>query len=187
MDGVICLGNDVERLNEARDVMESAIAQSMVIYGVTPSVGRIYGVLYFASEPLTLDEIKDQVAMSKASVSNGMRELLETEMVTKVWKKGERKDHFVAEKDFLRNFLNYFMKKLRQERNLIMKAVEQTNPILKDISKTADDPQVQETSKRDLELIEESQTYLDWTMRLANAMESGEIFEYFPQEKKNKE
>ncbi|MFZ3580193.1 GbsR/MarR family transcriptional regulator [Virgibacillus sp. DJP39] len=177
----------VDRLNEARDIMESAIAQSMVIYGVTPSVGRIYGVLYFANEPLTLDDIKDQVAMSKASVSNGMRELLETEMVTKVWKKGERKDHFVAEKDFLRNFLNYFMKKLRQERNLIMKAAEQTSPVLKNILETADDPQVQSKAKLDLELIEESQKYLNWTMRLANAMDSGEIFDYFPQKEKNKE
>lgn len=172
--------NTADKLNEARDVMESAIAQSMVIYGVTPSVGRIYGVLYFANEPMTLDDIKVEVAMSKASVSNGMRELLDTEMVTKVWKKGERKDHFMAEKDFLKNFLNYFMKKLRQERNLIMKAADQTKPILEEIKSNADDPNLQETAKKDLELINESQKYLDWTMRLANAMESGDIFDQFP-------
>ncbi|SFB32738.1 DNA-binding transcriptional regulator GbsR, MarR family [Lentibacillus halodurans] len=173
-----------ERIEEARDVMESAIAQSMVIYGVTPSVGRIYGVLYFADEPMNLDEIKEQVAMSKASVSNGMRELLETEMVTKVWKKGERKDHFMAEKDFLKNLLNFFVKKLRQERNLIMKAAEQTKSNLNDISRETEDAQIQEYIERDLELIDESQQYLDWTMRLANAMESGEIFDYFPKNKK---
>lgn len=88
------MANDQEKLQESQDLMVSAIAQSMVVYGVTPSVGRIYGVLYFSDEPLTLDQITEQVAMSKASVSNGIRELIDTEMVTKVWKKGERKDHF---------------------------------------------------------------------------------------------
>ncbi|MFD1039806.1 GbsR/MarR family transcriptional regulator [Virgibacillus byunsanensis] len=174
------MSDHFEKLDETRDVMISAIAQSMVIYGVTPSVGRIYGVLYFANEPKSLDDIKDQVAMSKASVSNGMRELQETEMVTKVWKKGERKDHFIAEKDFFRNFLNFFMKKLRQERNLIMKAADQTEPIINDILKETDNQPLREQAKTDLKLIEESKDYLNWTMNLANAMESGRIFEYFP-------
>src|SRR5699024_9624174 len=96
--------DDFERIEASRDILSSAIAQTMVIYGVTPSVGRIYSTLYFADKPLNLDEIKDEVAMSKGSVSNGLRELLDTEMVIKVWKKGDRKDHFIAEKDFFRNF-----------------------------------------------------------------------------------
>ncbi|SFL85064.1 GbsR/MarR family transcriptional regulator [Salibacterium qingdaonense] len=178
------MSSEWDKLEETRDVMESAIAQSMVIYGVTPSVGRIYGVLYFAGEPMSIDEIKVQVAMSKASVSNGLRELQETEMVTKVWKKGERKDHFIAEKDFLRNFINYFVKKIRQERNLLMKAAEQTKPALQEMTETTDDETVRETARRDLELIQEAQDYLDWTTRFANTLESREMLEYIPPTKK---
>lgn len=179
------MSNEHESIEQARDIMISAIAQSMVIYGVTPSVGRIYGVLYFSSEPLTLDEIKDQVAMSKASVSNGMRELLETDMVTKVWKKGDRKDHYVAEKDYLRNFITYFINKIRQERNLIMKATEQVEPALEKIMLETSDEQVKEKAAKDLALIKNSYDYFDWTMRLANRFESGEIFDYLPK-KQNK-
>ncbi|WP_188207721.1 GbsR/MarR family transcriptional regulator [Alkalibacillus aidingensis] len=175
--------HDQARLQESQDVIVSAIAQSMVIYGVSPSVGRIYGVLYFSDEPMTLDEIKDQVAMSKASVSNGIRELIETEMVTKVWKKGERKDHFIAEKDFLRNFINFFVKMLRLERNLIMKAVDQTEPTIQEIANETNDEKAEKVAKRDLELIQEAKDYLDWIMRLANSMESGDIFEHIPKTK----
>lgn len=170
----------MESIEQARDIMISAIAQSMVIYGVTPSVGRIYGVLYFSSEPLTLDEIKEQVAMSKASVSNGIRELLDTEMITKVWKKGDRKDHFIAEKDYLRNFFTYFIKKIRQERNLIMKASEQVEPTLEDIAKHTTDKHIKDTANKDLALIKDSHMYFDWTLQLATVMESGEIFNYLP-------
>ncbi|WP_407269942.1 GbsR/MarR family transcriptional regulator [Radiobacillus sp. PE A8.2] len=181
------MSSDYETLEQSRDIMISAIAQTMVIYGVTPSVGRIYGVLYFASEPLSLDDIKTQVAMSKASVSNGMRELLETEMVIKVWKKGDRKDHYVAEKDFLKNFIAFFIKKIRQERNLILKAAQQVQPTLEKIAASSDDPQVKGEAIKDLEQMKDSYNYFDWTMRLANEMESGKIFDNFPKSSKEKE
>lgn len=169
-----------DKLSESRDVLESALAQSMTVYGVTPSVGRIYSVLYFSKEPLTLKEIQDHVAMSKASVSNGVRELMETEMVTKIWKKGERQDHYIAEKDFFRNFIVYFVKMLRQENNLIMKAVEHSEPLLKEMASELEDAATKKEVEEDLKLLEHAKSYLDWTMRMANAMDSGDIFKYFP-------
>lgn len=172
---------DMEKLEEAHDVIISAIAQSMVIYGVTPSVGRIYGVLYFSDEPLTLDQLKEEVAMSKASISNGIRELIDTEMVTKVWKKGERKDHYIAEKDFLKNFLHFFVKMLRLERSLITKALDQTEPVIQEISKNTVQTEATEIANRDLELLQDARHYLQWIMQLANSMESGDIFDHIPQ------
>lgn len=169
-----------DTLEETRDILESAIAQSMAIYGVTPSVGRIYSVLYFSKSAMTLQEIQEHVAMSKASVSNGVRELLETEMVSKIWKKGERQDHYIAEKDFFRNFINFFVKKLRQENNLIMKAIDQTEPLLESVASDSEDATIKQEAAEDLQLLKHSKSYLDWTTRLANAMESGDIFTSFP-------
>ncbi|WP_018924870.1 GbsR/MarR family transcriptional regulator [Salsuginibacillus kocurii] len=180
------MDNGQEQVQQARDISISAIAQTMVIYGVTPSVGRIYGVLYFAEEPLSLDEIKDEVAMSKGSVSNGIRELLDIEMVIKVWKKGDRKDHFIAEKDFFRNFFSFFVKNLRMERNLIAKANEQAKPLLQEVQQESEDEKARELAAKDLEDLENTQVYLEWLMRFSNAMESGEIFEYFPKGTKEK-
>ena len=177
------MANDQEKLQESQDLMVSAIAQSMVVYGVTPSVGRIYGVLYFSDEPLTLDQITEQVAMSKASVSNGIRELIDTEMVTKVWKKGERTDHFIAEKDFMKNFLNYFVKMIRLERSIITKAVEQAELAIKEVATESKEESIKQDANRDLELIADTKDYLDWMMRLANHFESREIFERIPKKK----
>lgn len=171
---------DTQRLEEARDVVISALAQSMVAYGVTPSVGRIYAVLYFSPSPLTLDDIKDEVAMSKASVSTGVRELIDTGMVVKVWKKGDRKDHYIAEKDFFKNFLSFMAKMLRLERGIIHKAVEQTEPVMREIAHHGADSDIRELAAKDQALVSGSKAYLRWIMQLANAMESGEIFEHFP-------
>uniref|UniRef100_UPI002468B3B5 GbsR/MarR family transcriptional regulator n=1 Tax=Chromohalobacter sp. 296-RDG TaxID=2994062 RepID=UPI002468B3B5 len=163
---------DSQRLEEARDVMISALAQSMVAYGVTPSVGRIYAVLYFSASPLTLDDIKDEVAMSKASVSTGVRELIDTGMVAKVWKKGDRKDHYIAEKDFFKNFLSFMVKMLRLERGIINKAVEQTEPVMREIADHGTDSEAREVAAKDQALVSGSKAYLNWITQLANAMES---------------
>lgn len=177
--------NHSSKIEEMQDVLISAIAQTMVIYGVSVSVGRIYGVLYFSDDPMTIDEIKEEVAMSKASVSNGLRELIETEMVSKVWKKGERKDHFIAEKDFIRNLTTFFVKNLRQERTLLFKAIEQAKPVFDKIMNDSNaDEKSREQAEQNLTYIAETENYMDWTMRLSNAMETGEIFSFIP---KNKE
>ncbi|MCD6008621.1 GbsR/MarR family transcriptional regulator [Halomonas sp. IOP_31] len=178
---------DTQRLEQARDVMISAIAQSMVAYGVTPSVGRIYAVLYFAESSLTLDEIKDEVAMSKASVSTGIRELIDTGMVVKVWKKGDRKDHYIAGKDFFKNFLSFMVKMLRLERGTIHKAIEQTEPVMLELADHAADSEIREQAAKDQALISGSKAYLRWIMQLANAMESGEIFEHFPRPERDEQ
>lgn len=169
-----------DKLTESRDILESAIAQSMSLYGVSPSVGRIYSVLYFSKSPMTLTEIQNHVSMSKASVSIGVRELIDTEMVSKIWKKGEKQDHYIAERDFFWNFINYIVKKLRQEKNLIMKSINQAEPMIKEIAENTSDPNLKQEANEDLQLVEHSKDYLNWTMRLTNAMETGEIFKSFP-------
>jgi len=172
--------NEQEKIQESRDIIISAIAQTMVIYGVTPSVGRIYGVLYFSDEPMFLDEIKDAVAMSKGSVSTGLRELLETEMIIKVWKKGDRKDHYIAEKDFVKNFITFFVKNIRLERSITLNASSNVRPKLVDLSKNARSSEIRKEAKRDLELLADTDSYFRWTKMIIDDMETGEFFKNYP-------
>src|SRR5699024_1518764 len=57
------------------------IGTGMSLYGITCSIGRLYGVLYFSDEPLTLDDMRDALEMSKTSMSTGVRTLSEMKMV----------------------------------------------------------------------------------------------------------
>ncbi|TMN21807.1 transcriptional regulator [Lentibacillus cibarius] len=172
--------NEFDQIQEARDVIIRGIAQTMEFYGLTPSIGRIYGVLYFAETPKSLDEIKDEVAMSKATVSNGLRELLDTDMITKVWKKGDRKDYYIAVKDFFKNFINFFVKQLRQERKIILKAYNQSLPALEEIANNGQSEVAKEKAMKDIASINKTKVYFDWTLHLTDALETGEIFNYLP-------
>lgn len=90
----------IEILEEAESLVIDAIAETMDLYGVTHSIGRLYGVLYFSEEPMTLNQMSNSLGMSKPSMSTGIHSLVDIEMVQKVWRKGERKDLYKAEKDF---------------------------------------------------------------------------------------
>ena len=74
-----------------------AIGRNMDLYGVTLSTGHLYGLLFFADKPMTLDDMGREMEMSKTSMSTGVRTLLDLKMVNKVWSKGSRKDLYEVE------------------------------------------------------------------------------------------
>src|SRR5699024_1634356 len=80
----------------------------MNLYGITSSVGRLYGVLYFADEPMTLDDMRDALVMSKTSMSTGVRTLGDMKMVEPAYKKGVRKDLYRSEEDWYKSFTSLF-------------------------------------------------------------------------------
>lgn len=62
------------------------------ILGYPKSVGQIYGFLFFAIYPQSLDDISQELGISKASASNGVRQLLSWGVVRQVWVQGNRRE-----------------------------------------------------------------------------------------------
>jgi len=65
-------GDDVEAIRH--EVIES-MERSAEVYGLSRSAGRVYGVLYFASEPLSIPELVDETGYAKSTISNVTRKL----------------------------------------------------------------------------------------------------------------
>ncbi|MBB6451094.1 DNA-binding transcriptional regulator GbsR (MarR family) [Geomicrobium halophilum] len=95
-------------LAKGHDLIKDSIADTMDIYGVTRSVGRIYATLYLNGGPMTLDELRDELGMSKGSISLGVRKLMDDKIIHRVYKKGHRKDLYQAEHDFF-SVLRFFL------------------------------------------------------------------------------
>lgn len=69
-------------------------------WGFSKIMGQLYGLLYLSSAPRTLDEMAENLSISKGNVSINIRALERWNMVRKVWIKGDRKDFYEAETDF---------------------------------------------------------------------------------------
>jgi len=65
-------------------------------FGVPPSVGQIYGLLYLSARPLSLDEIAEFLDLSKASASTGARQLEALHAVRVSSKSDDRRDYWEA-------------------------------------------------------------------------------------------
>ena len=69
-------------------------------WGFSKIMGQLYGLLYLSPKPLTLDEMAENLSISKGNVSINIRALERWNMVRQVWVKGDRKDFYEAETDF---------------------------------------------------------------------------------------
>lgn len=61
-------------IEQARDLVIDSIAETMDLYGITRSVGILYGTMYMRDE-MTLDEMREELQMSKPSMSTGVKKL----------------------------------------------------------------------------------------------------------------
>lgn len=62
--------------------------------GVPRTTGRIYGLLLLHSEPLSLDDLTEELAISKASASTGARYLERLGLIERFAEPGARRDHY---------------------------------------------------------------------------------------------
>jgi DNA-binding transcriptional regulator GbsR (MarR family) len=89
-----------ETLENARQHFIQGLSGISQFWGYPKAMGAIYAALYLSSEPLSLDEIAAQAAISKGAASTNLRALDRLKMVHKQVRIGERKDYYVAEVDF---------------------------------------------------------------------------------------
>ncbi|WFR62501.1 GbsR/MarR family transcriptional regulator [Paenibacillus amylolyticus] len=162
-----------------------AIGRNMDLYGVTLSTGHLYGLLFFADKPMTLDDMGREMEMSKTSMSTGVRTLLDLKMVNKVWSKGSRKDLYEVEYDWHQTFTDYFAIKWRKavESNLqvLRKSIEELNRLVEDLDEQAD-AELLHILMEDKHKVLQAEAYYKWLDRLIDTMEDEEIYKLVPKE-----
>lgn len=156
------------------------IAKNMSLYGVTPSIGRLYGVLYFSEEPMTLDDMRSALEMSKTSMSTGVRALSDMKMVEPSFKKGVRKDLYKSEEDWYKSFTSLFGSRWRHHTETNIDEAEETIQELSDLKRQTDDESLIEKIDYDIDRLVYAQNYYRWLMNFIHVVESGEIFKYVP-------
>lgn len=163
--------NKQQQLEQAKDIVINSIGQTMDLYGTNRSVGNLYGTMVFEGS-MTLDEMRHQLQMSKPSMSAGVKKLQEFDIV---------KQHFIAEKDFFIFFRNFFTKKFQREIDINVEAVKDAQAIINPLLESSDltEAETQEAQKIKAQL-DHTHVYYEWLEQLTEAIESGEIFKYFP-------
>ncbi len=163
--------------SELRKKVIESIATTMDLYGVNHSFGQLYGIMYFEDRPMTLEEMKDYMNMSKSNMSYAVRSLTESQMIYKLDEKRDRKDQYVAETDFFRTFRNFFGAKLQREVDVMLESIREVTPDLSEIvlsAKTSADER--EEALRDLHKMRHAEQYYVWLQGFVDRLQGGDAF-----------
>jgi DNA-binding transcriptional regulator GbsR (MarR family) len=85
--------------SERRHFIEAG-GNSTHAFGLGRMIGRVYALLYLTPEPLSLEQVADQLKVSKASASITLRQLESWQAVLLINVEGDRRDFYVAQTDF---------------------------------------------------------------------------------------
>lgn len=138
----------------ARERVIEGFERSAEIYGLSRSYGRLYGILYFAHEPKSLDELADDSGFAKSTVSTAMKELERFHMVHRRSVPGEgKKAFFEAERDFWRILKEVLDREVRREIDTMSRALEDAESALEDADT--------ERARKDLERVRDLRRVYD--------------------------
>ncbi|ASA25233.1 GbsR/MarR family transcriptional regulator [Paenibacillus donghaensis] len=169
---------DLSRREQLLRPMIDAIAQTMDLYGANYSFGQLYGIMFFEDRPMTLEEMKNLMNMSKSNMSYGVRSLMASKMVTKLPKKRERKELYAVETDFFEAFRNFFSLKLQREIDVMKEALGSVMAELQELSEAADTPEEERMyCLRDLEKLQHAVKYYDWLQKFVDGLQEGDYFQ----------
>ena len=86
-------------LNEGKNKFIEAWGIFGSEWGINRTMAQIHALLLVSAEPLSTEDIMEQLNVSRGNVNMNTRDLIAWGIVSRVLKKGERKEFFQADKD----------------------------------------------------------------------------------------
>jgi DNA-binding transcriptional regulator GbsR (MarR family) len=120
------------------------VGRAMAVYGLSPLLGRLWGVLLLSPTPLGLEALASAVGAAKSTVSVSVRLLEHYRLVERHWRKGDRRDYYVARTDYLDILRDWYRLFGQYELAYMTQANAAARRALEHVSAAADWPVPQE-------------------------------------------
>jgi DNA-binding transcriptional regulator GbsR (MarR family) len=85
------------------------------LWGISPTMARIHGLLYITGAALSMDEIMARLAISRGNVSMNLSKLVEWGLVRRVHRKGDRREYYESLSDVWEMFTLVASQRKRRE------------------------------------------------------------------------
>lgn len=102
-------------LTDAQDRFIAAWGQMGSTWGISRTMAEIHALLYITADALNTDEVMERLAISRGNASMSLRALCDWGIVSRVHKRGDRKEYFQAEADVWVMLKHIIRERLRRE------------------------------------------------------------------------
>jgi DNA-binding transcriptional regulator GbsR (MarR family) len=104
-----------ERLSHVEDQFVELWNNMATLWGISPTMARIHGLLYITGAALSMDDIMARLEISRGNVSMNLSKLVEWGLVQRVHKKRDRKEYYESLKDVWEMFTLVANQRKRRE------------------------------------------------------------------------
>ncbi|WP_452222914.1 GbsR/MarR family transcriptional regulator [Lacinutrix chionoecetis] len=117
---------------EAKDKFISTWGSLGSLWGINKAMAQIQALLFIATKPLSMEEIMEELKISRGNTSMNLRQLIDWGIVTKTIIAGERKEFFTTEKDVQELSRIVAKERSRREIKPVIKVLEEISSIESD-------------------------------------------------------
>jgi len=103
------------RLEEVEDRFVDLWDNMSSLWGISPTMARIHGLLYITGAAASMDDIMARLAISRGNVSMNLSKLVEWGLVRRVHKRGDRRDYYESLSDVWEMFTLVAAQRKRRE------------------------------------------------------------------------
>jgi DNA-binding transcriptional regulator GbsR (MarR family) len=127
------MNGTADALKQARDEFVAHWGAMGSQWGINRTMAQIHALLMTVPEPLTTDEVMEELQISRGNAHTNLKELVAWGLVRVVVRKGERRDFFEAEKDVWKIFTTVTRERKRREIDPALQVLRQCAEASKDI------------------------------------------------------
>src|SRR5438105_6973952 len=139
-----------QRLEEVEDRFVDLWDTMSSLWGISPTMARIHGLLYITGAAASMDDIMARLAISRGNVSMNLSKLVEWGLVRRVHKRGDRRDYYESLSDVWEMFTLVATQRKRREIDPILMMLRRCRDELsvEALGAHAEEPAAQERSRR---------------------------------------
>ncbi|WP_179008742.1 GbsR/MarR family transcriptional regulator [Winogradskyella forsetii] len=117
---------------EAKEKFISTWGSLGSLWGINKAMAQIQALLFISTKPLSMEDIMEDLKISRGNTSMNLRQLMDWGIVTKVLISGERKEFFTTEKDVQELARIVAKERSRREIKPVIKVLEDVSSIKDD-------------------------------------------------------
>jgi DNA-binding transcriptional regulator GbsR (MarR family) len=117
------------KLSEAKLQFISSWGAFGTHWGINKTMAQIHALLMVSPDPLTQDDVMEQLTISRGNVNMNIRDLIDWGLVDRIIIPGERKEFFSAEKDIWKVATQIIKERKKRELDPMLKLLAQLENI----------------------------------------------------------
>ncbi|MEW4925091.1 MarR family transcriptional regulator [Algibacter sp. 2305UL17-15] len=117
---------------EAKEKFISTWGSLGTLWGINKAMAQIQSLLFISTKALSMEEIMEELKISRGNTSMNLRQLMDWGIVTKELIPGERKEYFTTEKDVQELARIVAKERSRREIKPVIKVLEDVSSIKDD-------------------------------------------------------